>query len=152
MTRYVFGAAGSRDRSAWDAAGGGAADIVAAVLRSQGFKNVFTSPPSVRRCADPIVVTCGGWERFSRQVEEVERGMRHVDVLVCCEDPRDAEATACSAERDLRRADWTGATSGWHMRVVSVDTDAPVPRGRDGSGRWLRGFSASLTIARDFDE
>lgn len=66
MTGYVSGTAGSRDRSEWDAVGGGAADGVAAMLRTLGFGNVFTAPPSVRRCADPIVVACDGWERSSR--------------------------------------------------------------------------------------
>lgn len=151
MAGYVSGAAGSRDRPEWNAAGGGAADAVAEMLRTLGFGNAFTAPPSVRRCADPIVVACGGWERSSRQVGEAERGIRHVGVLVCCEDPHDAEATACAAERGLRRADWTGAGPGWHMRVAAVDTDAPAPHGRDGSGRWLWGFTVELTIARDFD-
>ena len=55
-------------------------------------------------------------------------------------------------ERDLRLADWTGENTGWHARVVAVDTTAPRPLGRDGSGRWLWGLAAVLTIARDFDE
>ena len=51
-----------------------------------------------------------------------------------------------------RLADWTGKGAGWHARGGSADTTAPAPRGRDGSGRWLWGFSVELTIVRDFDE
>lgn len=151
MVRYNFGASGTNAPDDWEAKGGGVADAVAAFLRSLGFANVFTTPPSARLCADPIVVACGAWEREARFSDGRERGVRTVDVLVCCEDPRDAEATACSAERDLRGGDWTDGGEGWHVRVTAVDTTAPVPRGRDGSGRWLWGFSVGLTIARDLD-
>ena len=152
MNRYVFGSAGTHAPADWDSRGGGMGGVVASLLASLGFSNVFTSPPSAMLCADPIVVTCGSWRRASSQVDGCERGVRTVDVLVCCDDPGDAEATACSVERDLRLADWAGKGTGWHARVVSADTTAPAPRGRDGSGRWLWGFSVDLTIVRDFDE
>lgn len=150
MAEYVFG--GSNAPVDWDVEGAGAADLTAALLRSLGYANAFTAPPSALLCTDPIVVTCGAWERAARLADGGERGERSLDVLVCCEDPRDAEATACAVERDLRRADWTGRGEGWHVRAVALDTTAPEPRGRDASGRWLWGFSVKLTIARDFDE
>ena len=53
MTRFEFGVSGSADRAAWDAAGGGAADVVAAPLRSLGYANVFTAPPAASLCAEP---------------------------------------------------------------------------------------------------
>ena len=34
MTRFEFGVSGGAGRAAWDAAGGGAADVAAALLRS----------------------------------------------------------------------------------------------------------------------
>lgn len=152
MTRFEFGVSGSADRAAWDAAGGGAADVVAELLRSLGYGNVFTAPPAASLCAEPIVLAAGAWECEARLADGTERGRVPVDVTVCCEDPRDAEATAHAVERDLRLADWTGEGAGWHVRVVAVDTAAPRPLGRDGSGRWLWGLAAVLTIARDFDE
>ena len=152
MARCALGPSGANAPDDWEARGGGVADAVAGLLRALGFSNVFTAPPSPRLCADPIVVTCGAWERVARLADDGERGLRTVDVLVCCEDPRDAEATACAVERGLRRADWTGVGGAWHVRVAACDTAAPEPRGRDGSGRWLWGLAATLTIARDFDE
>lgn len=136
----------------WDTGGGGAADVVAALLRALGCGDVFACPPSARLCAEPVVVACGGWERESRQVDGGERGIREVEVLACREDPRAAEAVACALECGVRTAGWDGLGAGWHMRVVAADTEAPTPRGRDGSGRWVWGFTVRLTIARDFDE
>lgn len=152
MTRFEFGVSGGAGRTAWDAAGGGAADVMAALLRSLGYGNVFTAPPAASLCAEPIVLEAGEFARDARQVDGAERGTLPVGVTVCCDDPRDAEATAHAVERDLRLADWTGEGAGWHVRVVAVDTAAPRPIGRDGSGRWLWGLAAVLTIARDFDE
>jgi hypothetical protein len=51
MTRFSFGVSGSAGRAAWDAAGGGAADVAAALLRSLGYGNVFTAPPATSLCA-----------------------------------------------------------------------------------------------------
>jgi hypothetical protein len=152
MTRFEFGVSGSADRAAWDAAGGGAADMVAALLRSLGYANVFTAPPATSLCAEPIVLAAGEFVRDARQVDGTERGTLPVGVTVCCDDPRDAEATAHAVERDLRLAGWTGENTGWHARIVAVDTEAPRPLGRDGSGRWLWSLAAHLTIARNFDE
>lgn len=152
MTRFGLGVSGSADRASWDAAGGGAADVAAAILRSLGYANVFIAPPAVRFCAEPIVLAAGEFVRDARQADGTERGTLPVGVTVCCDDPRDAEATAHAVERDLRLADWTGENAGWHVRVVAVDTEAPRPLGRDGSGRWLWGLAAVLTIARGFDE
>ena len=151
MTRFEFGVSGSVDRAAWDAAGGGAADVAAALLRSLGYGNVFTAPPAASLCAEPIVLAAGEFARDARQADGTERGTLPVGVTVCCDDPRDAEATVHAVERDLRLADWTGENTGWHVRVVAVDTAAPRSLGRDGSGRWLWGFTLLLTIERDFD-
>ena len=145
-------ALGAYAPSDWGAEGGGVADAVAALLRAMGYANVFTCLPPARACCEPIVLAQGAFEREARLADGTERGRVPVDVTVCCEDPRDAEATAHAVERDLRLADWTDENAGWHVRVVAVDTAAPRPLGRDGSGRWLWGLAAVLTIARDFDE
>ncbi|WP_346697401.1 phage tail terminator protein [Thermophilibacter mediterraneus] len=152
MARFEFGVSGTSAPADWETRGGGAADVVAALLRALGYGNVFTAPPAARLCCEPIVVAAGEFARDARLADGTERGALPVGVTVCCDDPRDAEATARAVERDLRRADWTGRDAGWHLRVVAADTAAPRPLGRDGSGRWLWGFSLSLTIERDFDE
>ena len=150
MTTFEFGTSGGAGGAAWDAAGGGAADVAAALLRSLGYGNVFTAPPAPGLCAEPIVLTAGELSRDARLADGAERGTLPVGVTVCCDDPRDAEATAHAVERDLRLADWTGGDAGWHVRVVAVDTAAPRPLGRDGSGRWLWAFTLILTVVRDF--
>ena len=109
MTRFEFGVSGSADRAAWDAAGGGAADVATALLRSLGYDTVFTAPPG----ADPIVLAAGEFARDARQANG---------------------ATAHAVERDLRLADWTGENTGWRVHVVAVDTTAPGA----GSGRLMR--------------
>lgn len=134
----------------WDAEGGGVAGAVAALLRALGYGNVFCSPPPARVCCEPIVLTQGAWEREARLADGTERGRAPVDVLVCCEDPRDAEATCRAAERELRRDSWTGAGDGWHCRVAVADSGGSAPRGRDGSGRWLWGFTLTLTVVIDY--
>lgn len=134
----------------WDGAGGGPADAAAALLRALGYANVFTCPPPARLCCEPIVLAQGAFEREARLADGTERGRVPVDVLVCCEGPRDAEATCRAVERDLRLADWTGAGEGWHLRVAAVDSGGSAPRGRDGSGRWLWGFTLILTVVIDY--
>ena len=130
MTRFEFGVSGSADRAAWDAAGGGAADVATALLRSLGYDTVFTAPPG----ADPIVLAAGEFARDARQANGAERGTLPVGLTVCCDDPRHTEATAHAVERDLRLADWTGENTGWRVHVVAVDTTAPGA----GSGRLMR--------------
>lgn len=87
--------------------------------------------------------------RDARLADGAERGRVPVGVLVCCEDPRDSEATCRAVERDLRRESWTGAGDGWHCRVCAADSGGSAPRGRDGSGRWLWGFDLILTLEVD---
>lgn len=135
----------------WDEAGGGVADCVAAVLVSVGWAGVFTRPPAASLCAEPVVVTCGPWGREARGADGEERGLRSVDVLVVREGAREAEAACHAVERDLRAHPWQGLGYGWRCRVAAVDSDAPAPRGRDASGRWLWGFTLLLKVVRDLD-
>ena len=134
----------------WDAEGGGVAGVVATLLRALGYGNAFCSPPPARLCCEPIVLTQGAWQREARLADGTERGRVPVDVLVCCEAARDAEATCRAVERDLRWGSWTGAGEGWRCRVAAVDSGGSAPRGRDGSGRWLWGFTLILTVVIDF--
>lgn len=134
----------------WDAEGGGVADVVAVLLRALGYGNVFTCPPPAHVCCEPIVLSQGSWEREARLADGAERGRVPVDVTVCCESARDAEATCRAVERDLRRDPWEGAGDGWRCRVSAADSGGCAPRGRDGSGRWLWGFTLTLTVVIDF--
>ena len=127
----------------WDAEGGGVAGAAAALLRALGYGNAFCSPPPARLCCEPIVLTQGALEREARLAAGAERGRVPVDVLVCCEAARDVE-------RDLRRDSWEGSGEGWRCRVAAVDSGGSAPRGRDGSGRWLWGFTLILTVVIDF--
>ena len=135
----------------WEQSRGGVLDLAAAVLVEAGWAGVFTRPPAAWLCAEPIVLTCGAWERDARTPDGEERGLRSVDVLVCREDAAEAEAACLAAERDLRGGGWEGAGEGWRCRVAAVDSDAPCPRGRDASGRWLWGFTLLLKVVRDLD-
>ena len=134
----------------WDAEGGGIAGAVAVLLRALGYANVFTWPPPARVCCEPIVLSQSSWEREARLADGTERGLVPVDVLVCCEAARDAEATCRAVERDLRRGSWTGSGEGWRCRVAAADSGGSAPRGRDGSGRWLWGFTLILTVVIDY--
>ena len=124
----------------------GELSAVALAMRALGYENVYLLPPSPRLCCEPIVLTAGAWERESRQADGCERGAREVDVLVCCDDPADAEATCRAVERDLRSVAWQ--RSGVAVRVAALDTEAPASRGRDSSGRWLWGLKLRLTVVR----
>ena len=133
----------------WEQSRGGVVDLAAAVLVEAGWAGVFVRPPAAWLCAEPVVLTCGAWERDARTPGGEERGLRSVDVLVCREGAAEAEATCRGVERDLRCRDWEGAGDGWRCRVAAVDSDAPAPRGRDSSGRWLWGFTLLLKVVRD---
>lgn len=135
----------------WEDSRGEVVDCAAALLAEAGYASVFVRPPAAWLCAEPIVLTCGEWSRDARTPDGQERGLRSVDALVCCEDAHDAEATCRGVERDLRTRDWEGVGDGWRCRVAAVDSDAPCPRGRDASGRWLWGFTLLLKVVRDLD-
>ena len=134
----------------WDAEGGGVADVAVALLRALGYRNAFAHPPTAEACCEPIVLTPGAWEREARMADGAERGRVPLDVLVCCESPHDAEATCRAVERDLQRDSWTGSGEGWRCRVAAVDSGGSAPRGRDGSGRWLWGFTLTMTVVIDY--
>lgn len=134
--------------AAYEEAGGPVERLVAKLLVDAQFTNVFTQSLSPLACAEPIVVMPSGYERDSEQVGS-ERGERVVEVVVCREVNAAAEAVALACERSLRTTDWGTHPSGYLCRIVGLDTDAPDYRGRDGSGRYLWGFKAYVTVARE---
>ncbi len=133
-------------------AGVGAARHVARALNKLGYWNVFTFVPSVRDCAEPIVVRQHEWEREARLDDGTERGRERVRVYVCMDSEADAESTALAVTRDLYSYDWAGALLGRDVRIVAVDTDAPSDLGRDGSGRWVRTVDVTCTVVRPCGE
>lgn len=135
--------------TAWEAAGGGEATLVAAVAGLMGHGPAYAVAPSALLCPEPIVVTGGAWERGSRQAGGAERGTRALDVAVVRDTAVAAEAVCRALERDLHGYAWDAASAGWRLRIVAVDTGAPEARGRDGSGRFVWGFSMICTVARE---
>lgn len=125
---------------------GEVAGAVASMLYALGFADVFCAPPSAGFCAEPIVVTQGPFAREARLADGSERGRVDVGVLACREEAGAAEAACLAAERALRGAAWPIDVDG--MRIASVDSDGAGPRGRDGSGRWLWGFTLICTVVR----
>lgn len=128
--------------------GAGVCAAVAAAIAAAGFTGVFTTPPSALFCAEPIVVSCGAWERRARFVHGSERGVREVDVAVCRDTPEAAEAAAQAIEAALRKTSWEADIAAWHVRMVGCDSTAREPRGRDGSGRWVWGFTLRCEVMR----
>lgn len=125
---------------------GEVAGAVASMLYALGFTGVFCAPPSAGFCAEPIVVSQGAFAREARLADGGERGRVDVDVLACREDAGAAEAVCVVAERALRGAVWPIDVDG--VRIASADSDGSGPRGRDGSGRWLWGFTLVCTVVR----
>lgn len=124
---------------------GAAARIVRDALRAAGYANAYDVPVAAWVCREPIVVSCGAWERESAQADWDERGRRALVLRVCCDDPADAEATARAVAADLRAAEWAGANAPAGTRVIACDVGLPSPRGRDRSGRWVWDVPATMT-------
>ena len=125
---------------------GDVAGAVASMLHVLGFAGVFCAPPSTGLCAEPIVVTQGPFAREARLADGGERGRVDVGVLVCREEAGAAVAVCLAAERSLRGASWPIDVDG--VRIASADSVGSGPRGRDGSGRWLWGFTLICTVVR----
>jgi hypothetical protein len=140
---------------AFDCGGGagvGVARYVALALQGRGYSNVFTFVPSVRDCAEPIVVRQHEWTREVRFDDGTERGAERVRVYVCMDAEADAESTAAAVVRDLLLVDWGSVPVDDGVHVVSVDVGAPAELGRDGSGRWVRTVDVLCTVVRPCGE
>lgn len=129
-------------------AGIGAARYVARALQKVGYSNVFAFVPSVRDCPEPIVCRQHEWSREARFDDGTERGTERVRVYVCMDCEADAESTALAVAHDLHAADWLSVPVGEGVRIASVDADAPLDLGRDGSGRWVRAVDVLCTVVR----
>lgn len=121
--------------------------LVAKSLLAGGFASYFASIPSALDDEQPIVVREGAFERTAR-MEDSERGRAAVEVLVVRESAADAEAVAEACERTLRSGMWERYAESGGWRVAGLDTTAPAFRERDGSGRFVWGFEAVLTVVR----
>lgn len=122
---------------------------VAAELAGAGVAGARVRACSALACAEPVVVRFAGFEREARFDGE-ERGRALVEVLAVRETDAEAAAAAEAAEAAVRGANlntWNEGLSG--ARALGADTEAPARRGRDGSGRWVWGFTARITVARE---
>ena len=134
----------------FEGAGSAAAGVLATLLASVGYKDVYTHRPSALYAPEPIVIQVGAWEREARLADdEGERGLVRLDVMVVRECWAVAEAVAHGIERSLRKGALRGYGEGWHMRMTGIDTGLPQCKGQDKSGRWIWGFEVWMTIARD---
>lgn len=124
---------------------GVAARVVRDALREAGYANAYDVPVAAWVCCEPIVVSCGEWQRESRQADGSERGRRALLAHVCCDDPSDAEATARAVAADLADRDWAGAKMPAGTRLVACDVGRPVFFGRDRSGRWVWEVPMTMT-------
>jgi hypothetical protein len=124
---------------------GVAARAVRDALREAGYANAYDVPVAAWVCCEPIVVSCGAWERESRQADGCERGRRALLAHVCCDDPADAEATARAVAADLSGRDWSAAETPAGTRLVACDVGRPALRGRDRSGRWVWDVPMAMT-------
>lgn len=115
-------------------------------LRSLGYENAYDCPVAPGVCTEPIVVEQGAWERESRQEDGSVRGRRALTAHVRCDDWADLRATAAAVADDLAGFDWARAATGARMRIVGLDAGRPLPRGRDGFGRWAADVPMMMTV------
>lgn len=124
-------------------------DAVAGMLAAADLTGVFVAVPSALVCTEPVVVRFAGFSRESRQDGE-ERGVARVEVLVVRERDAGTMEAAFAAEAAVRASGCTAwNVEGSGVRVVGIDTEAPTFRTRDSSGRYVWGFTALLTVARE---
>lgn len=121
------------------------ASVVARALRELGHDNAYDTPVAPWVCTEPIVCTLGPFERESRLIDGNVRGTREVDLIVCCDDPYDAELTAFDIAILLGKVDWASEQFPDGIRLVAGDIELPIPAGRDDSGRWLYKVEFYLT-------
>ena len=127
---------------------GNPANFVSSLLFRAKFTNLFTFSCSALECAEPIVVTAGGFVRDVRMTGE-ERGAVTVCVRVVRNVEMDARSVAEACERALRGSPWDPGVDSGQYRVCGLDTTAPVFEMRDSSGRFVYKFDVILTVARE---
>ena len=127
---------------------GNPANFVASLLVRAKFTNLFTFSCSALECAEPIVVTAGGFARDVRMTRE-ERGAVTVSVRVVRNVEADARSVAEACERALRGSPWDPGMDSGQYRVCGLDTTAPELELQDGSGQYVYKFDVVLTVARE---
>jgi hypothetical protein len=71
-----------------------------------------------------------------------------LELWVCREKSDDAEAYAMGYEKVLRTGQWKDYAGAYLNRITGLDTEAPVPAGRDSSGRYLWKTTIHVSSAR----
>lgn len=123
--------------------------MVGRALADGGFSCHFSEVPSAADDPEPTVVREGPFERLAALPGGEERGRALVRVLVVREQDAEAEAAALAREGWLRSCGWERRGRAGRWRAAGLDTTAPAPLGRDGSGRFVWGFDAELTLVRE---
>lgn len=128
-------------------AGGSVADAVASMLRDATLTSVLTKLSDSGSVPEPTVLRTVGYERDDDASGD-ERGVWELELWVCRETSDDAEAYALGYERVLRTGQWRGYAGAYLNRITGIDTKAPLPAGRDSSGRYLWKMAVYVTAAR----
>lgn len=124
----------------------GEAVLVVAALRTLGYANAYGVPVAPWLCSEPIVVCPKEFEQKTLQVDGSIRGIRKLVVIVCMDDPTDAETCARTAARELAGFAWQHLAGADGIRPISCDVAQPEFSGRDSSGRWLWQIQLSLEV------
>jgi hypothetical protein len=128
-------------------AGGSIADAVAAMLQDATLTSVLTKLSDSAAVPEPTVLRTVGYERDETASGD-ERGVWELELWVCREASDDAEAYAHGYERVLRTGQWQGYAGAYLNRITGIDTEAPLPAGRDSSGRYLWKVTVYVSAAR----
>ncbi len=123
-------------------------NAVKGMLEEAGVPGVFTAPPSVLACAEPVVVGRADFER-GMELACGERGTARVPVLVCRESMDGAREAAYLCEAALRGAGWERFADVGGARICSMGVEAPAFGERDGSGRFVYEVEVTVDVARD---
>lgn len=117
------------------------------LLEGAGVRDVYTAPPSVCECVEPVVVGRGTFEREER-MEDCEHGAYALLVLVVRESAAEAYRVAADVERILHMSDWeSAAVEG--VRINGMDAQAPVFEKRDSSGRHVCKVAVTVAATRE---
>ncbi len=122
-------------------------NAVKGMLEEAGVVDVFTAPPSVLACAEPVVVGRAVFER-GMELAYGERGTARVPVLACRESMDGAREAASLCAGALRAAGWVRFADVGGARICSMGVGAPAFGERDGSGRFVYEVGVAVDVAR----
>ncbi len=117
------------------------------LLVSAGVSDVYTVPPSVGVCAEPVCVGRAAYERDTK-LPAGERGRAAASVYVCRETDGAAQDAAHLCERALAVAAWERVRDLRGARIVAMDVGTPAFKERDGSGRYVYEVPLEFTIKK----